>query len=387
MVALVRILFSSVTGHGHIYPLLPLAVAARDAGHDVAFATGESFQPTMRALGFTPAVVGRSIGEYFASVLTKPRAEYSGEELTELASTVFGEIMPRDIAAQITPVIQDFRPDLVVHESGNPGAALAARSAGVPGVCHGFGKVGPGLLMDRLRESLVSLAEELEVPLPTGAIGSVGNPYLDICPLSLQDKDFVASVERLPLRPVPFCEPGPLPEVARSERDRPLIYLTLGTAFGEATVLRHSIDALSSFDADTVVAVGPSVDAATLGDVPENVHLESWVPQADLLPHVDLVVHHGGSGTTLGTFGVGVPQLLLPQGADQFSNAEMVVEAGTGLQLLKDDIGVETIAARARDLLERDEFRVAAKVIADEIADMPAPEEIARRLPDFAGTS
>lgn len=37
----------------------------------------------------------------------------------------------------------------------------------------------------------------------------------------------------------------------------------------------------------------------------------TWVPQAELLPHVDVLIHHGGSGTTLGALSVGAPQLIL----------------------------------------------------------------------------
>ena len=118
--------------------------------------------------------------------------------------------------------------------------------------------------------------------------------------------------------------------------------------------------------------------------MPDNVVVLPWVPQADLLPHVDLVVHHGGSGTTMGTFGAGVPQLVLPQGADQFNNAEMVTEAGLGDQLLGDDVTAEAIAAKARHLLTDEAVLGAARAIAAEVAAMPSPHDVARTLPDYA---
>lgn len=383
-----RILFSSIAGHGHTYPLLPLAIAARDAGHDVAFATGEAFQPTLRGLGFEAIVAGRSIPEAFGALpgAHKPRAELSLPEIRELAVQVFGEIMPRDFAHDLGPILQRWRPDLVVHEAGNPGAALAARVADVPGMCHSFGRVMPGFL-DDIKDGIASVAAELGVSLPGENLALMGNPYLDICPLSLQDKDFAAAADRVAIRPVPFCEPGTLPALAREDRNRPLVYLTLGTAFGNAGVLGQAIEGLASLDADVLVAAGPSVNMTDLGDIPDNVVIESWVPQADLLPYIDLVVHHGGSGTTLGAFGVGVPQLVLPQGADQFSNAEMVLEAGAGARLLADDFDAETITTKSKQLLGQDGFRDAARIVAEEIANMPAPAEIARRLPDYANVS
>ncbi|MGH3624456.1 MAG: glycosyltransferase [Sciscionella sp.] len=59
-----------------------------------------------------------------------------------------------------------------------------------------------------------------------------------------------------------------------------------------------------------VVAAG-RVRPEELGDVPEHVTVHTWVPQAELLPHVDVLIHHGGSGTTLGALSVGAPQLIL----------------------------------------------------------------------------
>jgi hypothetical protein len=61
---------------------------------------------------------------------------------------------------------------------------------------------------------------------------------------------------------------------------------------------------------------------------PDNVHIERFVAQSEVLPLVDLIVHHGGTGTVLGALQAGLPQLLLPQGADQFINAEILITAG-----------------------------------------------------------
>lgn len=115
--------------------------------------------------------------------------------------------------------------------------------------------------------------------------------------------------------------------------------------------------------------------------------MQTWVPQADLLPHVDVVVHHGGSGTTLGVLTVGAPQLILPQGADQFANADALSAAGAGFALLPDELSANAIAEHTRRLLPHHGHaghRDAARVIAEEIARMPSPDEVARRLPVYA---
>ncbi len=35
-----KIVFASLGAYGHLYPMMPLALACRDAGHDVVVATG-----------------------------------------------------------------------------------------------------------------------------------------------------------------------------------------------------------------------------------------------------------------------------------------------------------------------------------------------------------
>ncbi|HRE26953.1 MAG TPA: hypothetical protein PK954_10000, partial [Anaerolineales bacterium] len=53
-----RILFSFMGGHGHFVPLVPLAEAARAAGHDIAFACGASMCPAVKDAGFTALQLG-----------------------------------------------------------------------------------------------------------------------------------------------------------------------------------------------------------------------------------------------------------------------------------------------------------------------------------------
>jgi UDP:flavonoid glycosyltransferase YjiC (YdhE family) len=59
----VRVLFRCRPAFGHVYPLLPLATACRDAGHDVLFGTGERCRPRLQKLGFRAERVGISIEE------------------------------------------------------------------------------------------------------------------------------------------------------------------------------------------------------------------------------------------------------------------------------------------------------------------------------------
>lgn len=377
-----RILFSSAGTHGHVYPLLPLAVAAREAGHDMFFGTTEQFHPLLRGLGFTPLPVGTSVGEAFVAMLgddPPDRSALTPEEILAHAGRVFGEIMPRRTAADLAPLLAEHRPELVVHESGAAGAGIAARRAGVPGVCHGFGRVPDGQFGMFAGDATVAVAAEFGVELPADLPPGLGDPYIDICPPSLQGALFLATARRVPLRPVAYAAPGELP-AGIGDGSRPLIYLTMGTAFGDPTVLDRAIAGLGRLDARVLVATGPTVDVASLGALPPTVRVEAWVPQAQVLPHTALVVHHGGSGTTLGCLAAGVPHLVLPQGADQFENAAMVAGSGAGEQLPPGELTADAVADTAARLLKDPAVRDAADRLAAEIAAMPSPADVAREL-------
>jgi UDP:flavonoid glycosyltransferase YjiC (YdhE family) len=76
-------------------------------------------------------------------------------------------------------------------------------------------------------------------------------------------------------------------------------------SFGAVDVLRRAIAEIAPLAVDILVAVGPEGEPATIGDVPDNVRIERFVAQSAVLPLVDLIVHHGGTGTVLAALEVG----------------------------------------------------------------------------------
>ncbi|MGW4206351.1 glycosyltransferase [Lentzea sp. NPDC004789] len=380
-----RILFSSLGSHGHTYPLLPLAIACREQGHEVLYATDSGFHPTVEKLGFTAVDAGLSIADAFRKandLFGTP--EFDRAMLRPTAMAGFGSVLPRAFVTDLEPVLEQDKPDLVVFEIMNPGAGLAALRAGIPAVCHGLGKVDRDVTPEAMIGLLREYTTELGIELPDGHHLALGSPYVDVFPPSLQDLAFLADVERIPMRPVPFAETGELPGWV-IEHERPLLYLTFGTAFAGPDLLRTAVAGLSALDAEVLVATGPQVDPSALGDVPDHVHVLPWVPQADLLAHADLVLHHGGAGTTVAAMSAGLPQLVVPQGADQFRNAEIVANAGLGAQLVGEQFTSDAVRETARKLLQDGDIRQAVDAVAAEIAGMPHPDEVVPKLVELAG--
>lgn len=380
-----RILFSSLGSHGHVYPILPLAVAAREQGHDVLYAVDSGFHATVEKLGLTVVDAGISIWDAFrqANELHGTGA-FRRDMLRQTAVDAFASVLPRAFVTDLEPVLERDKPDLVVFEIINAGAGLAAMRAGIPAVCHGFGKMDDTLVPEAMSDLFLSYVEELGISLPNGHHYGLGSPYLDVFPPSLQDLDFLSDVDRIPLRPVPFAEPGEFPDWV-ADHAKPLVYLTFGTAFSNPEVLRTAITGLSGVDAEVLVATGPQVDPAVLTDVPGNVHVLPWVPQADLLAHADLVVHHGGAGTTVAAMTNAVPQLVLPQGADHFRNGEIVATTRLGDQLVGEQFTADAVQETARKLLDDADVREANAAIAAEIAAMPHPGDVVPKLVELAG--
>lgn len=121
-------------------------------------------------------------------------------------------------------------------------------------------------------------------------------------------------------------------------------------------------------------------DPADLGRLPDDVLVRRYIPQADVLPHCQAVVSHGGAGTTLGALAHGLPLLVIPQGADQYANADAVVAAGAGRRLSRDEATAPAICDAVRALLDDPDLRRAAENVQTEIRAMPPAEHAIARI-------
>jgi len=89
-----------------------------------------------------------------------------------------------------------------------------------------------------------------------------------------------------------------------------------------------------------------------------------FLPQPAVLPHVDLVVTHGGNNTVTESLHFGKPMVVLPLFWDQYDNAQRMDELGLGIRLAPYEV-------------EGDELRGA-------IDRLLGDEALARRLADIS---
>jgi UDP:flavonoid glycosyltransferase YjiC (YdhE family) len=370
----VRVLFSCIPSEGHFRPLLPLARALALAGHDVAFATAADWHPRVADEGFDALEAGRSraeLGEQLARV-RQATLELPPDERRPLAfSGNFAQVHAPAKLTELLDVTAAWNADVIVYDSGDLAAPLAAAARGLPSVHHAFGAMIPLAALERAAEEAAPLWRGQGLA-PEPHAGVFRGLYVDICPPSLSFEEPLGRCVRMrPAQAEPAAAPGWLDELPP-----PLVYLTLGTIFNEPTLFRPLLDALDG-DVSALVTSGRDVDPAALGPVRQRVRIESFVPQAHVLPHCAAVVTHGGSGTTLGALAHGLPLVLVPQGADQFDNAARCVAAGVAVVLEPDELTADAVRAALRRVLDEPSFGAAARALQAEIEAMPAPEEAA----------
>ena len=374
-----RVLFSSTWGYGHVLPMVPLARAFVTAGHTVLWAASGTAPQLVSDAGIEAVPAGldgpgtdetrRRLRAATATVRPQDRAAFA-------FPTMFGEWATPPMVRDLLPLAGELQADLLVHEQAEHAAPLVGALLGVPSVTHAFGGAVPPAFLVDTGERLGWLWSEHGLTTPPYA-GAFTATYLDICPPPVQMVPVDHIPTRQPLRPVTYSgPPAPLPAAVSGNDPRPLVYLTLGTVHNEAPVLRAAVEAVADLDARVLVTVGPDGDPAALGPAPAHVTVARWVNQAEVLPHCAAVVSHGGSGTFLGALGLGLPQLCLPQAADQFRNAAAAVSTGAGLALAPDAATPEAVRDTVRRILVEDSFRSAAAGLADSIRAMPAPVEV-----------
>ncbi|MFB7665863.1 glycosyltransferase [Kitasatospora sp. NPDC056138] len=368
-------MFAGAPGVGHLFPLVPLARALRELGHEVAVASMDGGEVVAGSgLPFLPLAPGldwrreiREAGRTRRPDLMKRVVETNAadrEAFVPLAAHV------NDAVADATvELAARWRPDLVVYEYLFPAALLAATSLGVPAVQHDLGFVRtPGLRALMLAEMAPAFARHGVHRLPEHV------ETIDLAPPSM------AAGERYgwSMRPVSYNGEGSLPERLAGPAHRPRVAVTLGTVPPKTdglTRIERVIAAAAHVDADFVLATG-DLDLGALGTLPDNVRSYGWVPWRALLGTCGAAVHHGGSGTALAALDAGIPQLVLPDGSDRFVTADAVHERGAGLSATAEEID----PALLQRLITDDALAGAAREVRAEIAAMPSPTALAPRL-------
>jgi UDP:flavonoid glycosyltransferase YjiC (YdhE family) len=363
---------------GHFHPLVPLARALQDAGHETLFATSPSFVPVVEEAGFEGVGAGLDWLESEAGA-TFPDAVGDGTDWHAMYHgwhTVLARAARR-LVPDLVRLFQSARPDVVVSESIEFSGPLAAEATGVPHALFGIGFCKPLPVLARAVGRNWNMARRgLQLPPDPDLERLSPYLYLDAYPPSMHPmplEDMIPVARSI--RPVPFEVGDPaLPPWFDDLPPRPTVYVTLGTVFNRLdAVFSPILAALEGEELNVIVTVGPNRDPAELGPQPEHVRIERYLRNSAVIPHVDLVVCHAGYNTTIASLAAGVPMLGIPLGADQFYNAFRLAASGAGLRLDPRHATAPRIRAATVELLDEPLFRQNAERLGREIATLPPP--------------
>jgi UDP:flavonoid glycosyltransferase YjiC (YdhE family) len=379
-----RYLFSCTAAEGHFRPLVPLAQEAASRGHQVVFASANSFRDRVGSAGFELLAAGIDQGELelrYESFSGKLRAIEPGERRPHAFAWRFGAIDAPAKVEELLEAAKSWRPDLIVHESADFAAPLVAEALDIPSVHQGFGRRVPTACFERAAQEVEPLWDALGLsPAPLG--GSFRGGYIDICPPSLRPSAGDDGIPVLDMRIATTLRSSATPSWGARFADGKTVYVTLGTMFNDLSVFRVLLDGLEQVDCAVVATVGRDKDPKLLEHSLANAIVEPYIPQDEVLPHVQVTVCHGGSGSMLAALAHGIPMLMIPQGADQFENALACREIGAAVVLMPDELSPRSVSSAVTMLLDDPKYTENARRVAAEIWAMPSPSAVLAILAD-----
>ncbi|WP_170156166.1 glycosyltransferase [Umezawaea tangerina] len=349
--------------------MMPIADAAGTAGIETAMLTSGALAPMVAPMRLLPA--GPSTEDLIAETIARTGSDPAqpGPGAVEMFAGVRVALSFDEALRQA----EEFGPDLLVCEEFDYVGPMVAAALGVPWAAHGISGAVPEVLLDAMRERYSreydsrSLAQVPRI--------AVVDPYPDV----LRSPGELPAADRITLRPVPNAHGPERTPWQAVESDLPHALVTVGTTVLDDAALSALASSVAAAGFAVTVTAQPHQLAADVDR--DRVRPVGFVPLAELLPTVDLVVTAGGTGTLLAALSHGLPMVVRPFLADQPWNATRLADLGAGITV--DDPAEAGDAARR--LVDDPKYREAARAAAAELASMSSPEAALRQLLTRAG--
>jgi MGT family glycosyltransferase len=341
-----------------------------ERGVRVVFVVEESFAGTLEAQGFEealmrlkpPAEVEEAPGQFWKDFVRETAPEFRRptiEQLETFILPVWQELVDgaRYADDRLREIFGELEPDVVVQDnvvafpavpaSGRPWVRIVScnplelKDRGLPPPFSGYAS-GDRSGWDEFRRRYHELHAPLQAdfsafceergapPLPAGEFIHE-SPFLGLY-LYPAEADYERSQ---PLGPswqrLDSCVRSLDDDFQPPPGEGALVYVSLGS-LGSADVelMNRLIAALAGTPHRYVVSKGPQHELIELAP---NMTGAEFLPQPAILPHVDLVITHGGNNTVTESIHFGKPMVVLPLFWDQYDNAQRVQEVGFGLRL------------------------------------------------------
>jgi hypothetical protein len=126
-----RVLFTSTRGAGHLQPLLPYARALVAGKHEVVVAAPAAVGDALRVAGLPHAPFDHPGDDVLSPIWARLHGVSEDAAITIAASEIFAGVNAVAALPKLQATIRSFRPDVVVRDSVEYAALVAAEFAGV----------------------------------------------------------------------------------------------------------------------------------------------------------------------------------------------------------------------------------------------------------------
>lgn len=362
-----RILFTALGSGGDVFPMIPVATALRERGHDVTFASHHVFRPLIRREGFAYT----SLGPREAPTELVSRSPHIFDSrfrgLASFLNLLKEFVLPTlgEVYSQLSERCE--AADLVVTNQTQLAAPIAAEERGLPWVTFSIfpstvasrHTLPWGQTADTFRswrsptatlswhafDRMVGKIVDGDVNRLRRSVGLLPRRYVATRGGLSRRLSIVAASPRYYPRPPDWAEHVKLSGFTYWDRPRswkmpaglsnfleegdPPILLSLGTTLSMAPgdFFRVVACALSELGLRGI-AVGCTPE--TLAGIREREVIKpvAYAPLSELLPHCQAIVHHGGFGSTSAALHAGRPAVAVPRMFDQYVNARRCERLG-----------------------------------------------------------
>ncbi|GAA3301638.1 DUF1205 domain-containing protein [Dactylosporangium vinaceum] len=369
-----RVLFTSVPQVGHLFPMVPLAWAMRCAGDEVLVTTpAPGFTDRVSRTGLPVAVIGDATLRDYARVSVVDDAAAPLESGFALSGRGWADLALRSLPA-LRALVSQYTPDLIVSEPAETAGRIVAAERGLPWLEHSWGLPAP--------PQFTAAADAL-VRERTGT--PLAPPIARLHPSPPALWPDATPPRGMAMRYVPYNGDSvrtALPPRAPGRRRALVTFGSLLVRHGSTTTaefFRKLLDELAGLGVELVVGLDAELVREFAPLPPEVVHT-GWAPLNLTLPECDLVVHHGGSGTSMTAAVSGVPQLIVPQSTDQFTTAECLDRHGCAVTFTGPAATAATIGEAAARMLADPRSARRAADLAARVRALPGPAAVSRQI-------
>ncbi len=144
--------------------------------------------------------------------------------------------------------------------------------------------------------------------------------------------------------------------IEQSKSRFPKILIVMGTFLScRHDVIEQCINTLKEEYPDSLIVAAAGASTSKLRRFQsDNVFVKDYVPQKGLLPHMDLVIHHGGNNSFTESLYFGKPMVIMPFSSDQFDIACDAEDMGVAQVLNPNSLKTESLKKAVRNALTRE---------------------------------